>query len=56
MTVCRAAAITAAIIAQAIPDGVKTNQRVTQIDRLLKELNVPGFEVRQSTVSPARES
>jgi len=46
MTVCRAAAIAAAIIAQGIPDGISTGTRVDQIDQLLKELDVPGFTVR----------
>jgi hypothetical protein len=53
MTVCRAAAITAAIIAQGIPDGISVQERAIQIDGLLKKLEVRGFGVRESAISPA---
>ena len=52
MTICRAAAITAAIIGQSIPEGVGIDERVIQVRRLLRELNVPGFGVRASTDWP----
>jgi hypothetical protein len=53
MTVCRAAAIAAAMIAQSISEGTGTRDRVLQLQRMLVELDVPGFQVRLSDVSPA---